>query len=156
MFQIETPFGYPERVSEERSQPPMLMDNSAPKTLCLTPTIPLEAASVPMLRAVEEIRRMRGGCQSHLMRCSDDNYYVVKFPEQSAGEAGPRQRTPMQFLGGTSVTSRRPRGHYCRKRRFGSSHARLVHSARAWPDSLRTRPVLWLSIRGRSACESSL
>src|SRR6202521_1750502 len=32
-----------------------------------------------MLRAVEEIRRMRGGAQAHLMRCSDGHYYVVKF-----------------------------------------------------------------------------
>jgi HipA-like kinase len=32
-----------------------------------------------MLHAVEQIRRMRGGAQSHLMRCSDDNSYVVKF-----------------------------------------------------------------------------
>ncbi|HYK39172.1 MAG TPA: HipA family kinase [Candidatus Eremiobacteraceae bacterium] len=32
-----------------------------------------------MLRALEHIRRMRGGAQSHLMRCSDENYYVVKF-----------------------------------------------------------------------------
>ena len=32
-----------------------------------------------MLRAVEHIRRMRGGAQAHLMRCSDDHYYVVKF-----------------------------------------------------------------------------
>jgi len=32
-----------------------------------------------MLRAVEQIRRMRGGAQSHLMRCSDGAYYVVKF-----------------------------------------------------------------------------
>ena len=32
-----------------------------------------------MLRALEQIRRMRGGAQSHLMRCSDANYYVVKF-----------------------------------------------------------------------------
>lgn len=32
-----------------------------------------------MLQAVEQIRRMRGGAQSHLMRCSDDHYYVVKF-----------------------------------------------------------------------------
>jgi hypothetical protein len=31
-----------------------------------------------MLRAVEQIRRMRGGAQSHLMRCSDGHYYVVK------------------------------------------------------------------------------
>jgi hypothetical protein len=32
-----------------------------------------------MLRALEQIRRMRGGAQAHLMRCSDNNYYVVKF-----------------------------------------------------------------------------
>jgi len=32
-----------------------------------------------MLRALEQIRRMRGGAQSHLMRCSDGFYYVVKF-----------------------------------------------------------------------------
>ncbi len=37
------------------------------------------------LRAVEEIRRMRGGSQSHLMRCSDDQYYVVKFPNNPQG-----------------------------------------------------------------------
>lgn len=29
--------------------------------------------------ALEHIRRMRGGAQSHLMRCDDGNYYVVKF-----------------------------------------------------------------------------
>jgi hypothetical protein len=32
-----------------------------------------------MLRALEQIHRMRGGAQSHLMRCSDGHYYVVKF-----------------------------------------------------------------------------
>src|SRR5712664_1582505 len=32
-----------------------------------------------MIKALEQIRRMRGGAQSHLMRCSDENYYVVKF-----------------------------------------------------------------------------
>jgi hypothetical protein len=32
-----------------------------------------------MLRALEQIRRMRGGAQSHLMRCDDGFYYVVKF-----------------------------------------------------------------------------
>src|SRR5260370_38746641 len=32
-----------------------------------------------MLQALEQIRRMRGGAQSQLMRCSDENYYVVKF-----------------------------------------------------------------------------
>jgi hypothetical protein len=29
--------------------------------------------------AVEYVRRMRGGSQSHLLRCSDGNLYVVKF-----------------------------------------------------------------------------
>src|SRR5690348_4628218 len=32
-----------------------------------------------MPRALEQIRRMRGGAQSHLMRCDDGFYYVVKF-----------------------------------------------------------------------------
>ena len=36
-----------------------------------------------MWRAVEQIRRMRGGAQSHLMRCvnehGEEHYYVVKF-----------------------------------------------------------------------------
>lgn len=32
-----------------------------------------------MVRALEQIRRMRGGAQSHLMRCDDGFYYVVKF-----------------------------------------------------------------------------
>ena len=35
-----------------------------------------------MRYALEQIRRMRGGAQSHLMRCTgdeSDEYYVVKF-----------------------------------------------------------------------------
>jgi len=32
-----------------------------------------------MVLAVEHIRRMRGGAQSHLMRCDDGAYYIVKF-----------------------------------------------------------------------------
>lgn len=31
------------------------------------------------VRAVEQIRKMPGGSQSHLMRCSDGQFYVVKF-----------------------------------------------------------------------------
>src|SRR5216684_1131651 len=38
-------------------------------------------ATVNTLHAVEHIRRMRGGSQSHFMRCSDENYYVVKFQD---------------------------------------------------------------------------
>lgn len=33
---------------------------------------------VPLV-SVQHIRRMRGGAQSHLMRCSDGQFYVVKF-----------------------------------------------------------------------------
>jgi hypothetical protein len=32
-----------------------------------------------MRLAVEHVRRMRGGAQSHLMRCDDGGYYIVKF-----------------------------------------------------------------------------
>jgi hypothetical protein len=35
--------------------------------------------------AAEHIRRMRGGAQSHLMRCSDGRYYVVKFLNNPQG-----------------------------------------------------------------------
>lgn len=31
------------------------------------------------LYAVQHIRRMRGGSQAHLIRASDNNYYVAKF-----------------------------------------------------------------------------
>jgi hypothetical protein len=31
------------------------------------------------IQAVQHIRQMRGGAQSHLMRCADGHYYVVKF-----------------------------------------------------------------------------
>lgn len=32
-----------------------------------------------MPKALEHIRRMRGGAQAHLLRCDDGQYYVVKF-----------------------------------------------------------------------------
>ncbi len=42
--------------------------------------------SAPLvLRALEHIRRMHGGSQSHLMRCSDENYYIVKFKNNPQG-----------------------------------------------------------------------
>jgi hypothetical protein len=31
------------------------------------------------VEAVQHIRRMRGGAQSHLMRADDGHFYVVKF-----------------------------------------------------------------------------
>jgi hypothetical protein len=36
--------------------------------------------------AVEHIRRMRGGTQSQMMRCSDGYYYVVKFQNNPQGK----------------------------------------------------------------------
>ena len=38
-----------------------------------------------MALAVEQVRRMRGGAQSHLMRCSNQAYYVVKFQNNPQG-----------------------------------------------------------------------
>jgi hypothetical protein len=38
-----------------------------------------------MALAVEQVRRMRGGAQSHLMRCSNQSYYVVKFQNNPQG-----------------------------------------------------------------------
>jgi hypothetical protein len=38
----------------------------------------MQAAVLP-LSAVQQIRRMRGGSQSQLMRASDGNYYITKF-----------------------------------------------------------------------------
>jgi hypothetical protein len=35
--------------------------------------------------AVEHVRRMRGGAQSQLLRCSDGEYYVVKFQNNPQG-----------------------------------------------------------------------
>lgn len=37
------------------------------------------AIGAPVLRAVEFVRRMRGGSQPHLLRCDDGENYVVKF-----------------------------------------------------------------------------
>jgi hypothetical protein len=40
---------------------------------------PQATTHTPLLRAVEFIRRMRGGSQPHLLRCEDGGNYVVKF-----------------------------------------------------------------------------
>jgi hypothetical protein len=44
-----------------------------------------EALMINRVVALEHIRRMRGGAQSHLMRCSDDECYVVKFQNNPQG-----------------------------------------------------------------------
>jgi hypothetical protein len=35
--------------------------------------------------ALQQVRRMRGGAQAHLMRCDDGGYYVVKFQNNPQG-----------------------------------------------------------------------
>ncbi len=47
----------------------------------LWPDVPQSdrTVGVTKVEAVQHVRRMRGGAQSHLMRCSDHNFYVVKF-----------------------------------------------------------------------------
>ena len=35
--------------------------------------------TIVLIQAVQHVRRMRGGAQSHLMRCADGHFYVVKF-----------------------------------------------------------------------------
>ncbi len=54
-----------------------------------------------MLRAIEQIRRMRGGAQAHLMRCSDEKYYVVKFQNNPQ-----HRRVLVNELLGTRLASR--------------------------------------------------
>jgi hypothetical protein len=54
-----------------------------------------------MERAVEQVRRMRGGAQAHLMRCSDEGYYVVKFQNNPQG-----QRILANELLGTRLAAR--------------------------------------------------
>ena len=39
----------------------------------------LSSQSSVAVRAIQHVRRMRGGAQGHLMRCSDGHFYVVKF-----------------------------------------------------------------------------
>lgn len=36
-------------------------------------------------QAVEQVRKLRGGAQAHLMRCDDGHYYVVKFQNNPQG-----------------------------------------------------------------------
>jgi hypothetical protein len=43
------------------------------------PNLNPEPMQVTTVLAVQHVRRMRGGSQSHMIRCSDGNFYVVKF-----------------------------------------------------------------------------
>lgn len=40
---------------------------------------------LPVVRAIAHVKRMKGGSQAHLMRCSDGWFYVVKFANNPQG-----------------------------------------------------------------------
>ena len=54
-------------------------ENGPKQPVSVQTEIHADRSNCQKVKAVEQVRRMRGGSQSHLMRCSDDNYYVVKF-----------------------------------------------------------------------------
>jgi hypothetical protein len=90
-----------------------------------------------MLLATEQIRRMRGGAQSHLMRCSDGNYYVVKFQNNPQ-----HRRILVNELLGTRLA-----------RRLGLSTApvEIVHVSE---ELIRLTPELCMEMpRSRVPCE---
>jgi len=52
--------------------------SSVPAPGCPAPFAP-NGHHTPTVLAVQHVKKMRGGAQSHLMRCSDGCFYVVKF-----------------------------------------------------------------------------
>lgn len=73
------------------------MASSPLQTTCSVSSVQTQKS----VRAVEHIRRMRGGSQSHLMRCSDSRYYVVKFQNNPQ-----HWRTLVNELLGTELAAR--------------------------------------------------
>ncbi|GAC1703138.1 MAG: hypothetical protein NVS9B4_10330 [Candidatus Acidiferrum sp.] len=93
-----------------------------------------------MLRALEQIRRMRGGAQSHLMRCSDGHYYVVKFQNNPQ-----HRRILVNELLGTKLAARLG---------LPTTPAAIVFVS---DELIRLTPELAMEMpRGRIRCESGL
>jgi len=93
-----------------------------------------------MVRALEHIRRMRGGAQSHLMRCSDKHYYIVKFQNNPQN-----QRVLANELLGTRLAAR-----------LGLPTA-LVNGVEVSDELVRLTPELYIeSPRGRIPCGPGL
>jgi hypothetical protein len=93
-----------------------------------------------MIKALEQIRRMRGGAQSHLMRCSDGNYYVVKFQNNPQ-----HRRILVNELLGTRVA-----------RRLGLPTA-PVEVVEVGAELIRLTPELCIELpRSRTPCAAGL
>src|ERR1700686_3810728 len=61
--------------------------NSSRSEKCFTCRRRAQMTSIrAMALAVEQVRRMRGGAQAHLMRCDDEGHYVVKFQNNPQGK----------------------------------------------------------------------
>jgi hypothetical protein len=62
----------------------LIPDSSSPATrpeLTPSPQHSPESSMSASILAVQHLRRMRGGSQSHLLRASDGAYYVTKFAQ---------------------------------------------------------------------------
>jgi len=93
-----------------------------------------------MHRAVEQIRRMRGGAQSHLMRCTDGNYYVVKFQNNPQ-----HRRILVNELLGTRLASRLG---------LPTAPVEIIEVA---ADLIRLTPELCIELpRSRTSCAAGL
>jgi hypothetical protein len=96
------------------------------------------------LHAMEQIRRMRGGAQSHLMRCSDgrdhDLYYVVKFQNNPQ-----HSRVLVNELLGTRLAARM------------GLPVPPVAVVDVGPDLIRVTPALCIELpRSRTPCRAGL
>jgi hypothetical protein len=93
-----------------------------------------------MLFAIEQIRRMRGGAQSHLMRCSDEQYYVVKFQNNPQ-----HQRILVNELLGTRLAGRLG---------LPTTPAEIIHVSE---ELIRLTPELCMEMpRERIPCQAGL
>ena len=102
-----------------------------------------------MALAVKRVRRMRGGAQPPLMRCSDGSYYVVKFQNNP-------QRLRILAIGGTAWikgaetgNQRCARGTDREHRGFGDSTGARARILPAWQ-------AIRIAIPGQSSRDGGL
>ena len=84
-----------------------------------------------MLFATEQIRRMRGGAQSHLMRCSDGHYYIVKFQNNLQHRRILVNEVAGNKIGGAAGAAGHAGGNCSRQRRVTLSVTRAPQDAKS-------------------------
>ena len=108
-----------------------------------------KVASVAVI-AIQQIRRMRGGAQSHLMLASDDNLYVVKFrnnPQHVRVLANELLATRLAAAIGLAVP---PSRSHRSQRVADPEHTRSEHRAARRGAAMPGRPALRLALGGRA------